>query len=255
MTSSPTDILTQQHHQEMIMQTATAPTATVTTARARRAGVTLGLASLLAIAGFTALGSVFSYPQILAEPAADILTSFRAHRTTVMVWFGVLVLSAALLAPAGVWLGQLTGGRLGRAITWVGIGAATVQVVGLQRWITLVPGISAESADPARQASAIERFSFWHTVLGTAIGETLGYALTATFTVLVVVALRRRGLPRWLCWVGLLAASLIATGVVVPVLEAASLTNFVGYVLWCGWLLVVAAVLTWSPPTYQKVTS
>ena len=253
MTPSPTDFLTQQHHQEMIMQTATAPT--VIRAAARRAGVTLGVASLLAIAGFTALGSVFSYPQILAEPAADILTSFSAHQPTVMVWFGVLVLSAALLAPAGVWLGQLTGGRLGGAITWAGIGAATVQVVGLQRWLTLVPGISAEAADPSREASAIERFSFWHGLLGTAVGETLGYALTATFTVLVVVALRRRGLPRWLCWLGLLAAGLIATGVVVPVLEAASLTNFVGYVLWCGWLLVVAAILTWSPPTYQEVAS
>ena len=35
-------------------------------------------------------------------------------------------------------------------------------------------------------------------MLGKVIGETIGYALTATFTVLVVVALRRTDLPRWL---------------------------------------------------------
>ncbi len=80
-------------------------------------------------------------------------------------------------------------------------------------------------------------------MLGKVIGETLGYALTATFTVLVVVALRRTILPRWLAWVGYAAAALIATGVVIPLVEAASLTNFAGYVLWCVWLLAVAVVL------------
>ena len=36
--------------------------------------------------------------------------------------------------------------------------------------------------------------------------------------------------------VGYAAAALIATGVVIPLLEAASLTNFAGYVAWCVWL-------------------
>lgn len=197
---------------------------------------------------------MFSYPQILAESPAEILTLYRAHQGAVTAWFGVLVLSAALLAPAGVWLGRLTGGRLGRAITASGIAAALVQVAGLQRWLTLVPGITVEAADPTRLVSATERFSFWHTVLGTAVGETLGYALTATFTVLVVVALQRRGLPRWLGLAGFLAAALIATGVLVPVLEHASLTNFVGYVLWCGWLLIIAVILMRTPRSASQVS-
>ena len=164
-----------------------------------------------------------------------------------MAWFGVLMVSAALMAPAGVWLGQLTTGRLGRAITAVGIAAAIVQVAGLQRWLTLVPAISIEAAVPARHVSAVERLSFWHTLLGTAIGETLGYALTAVFTVLSVIVLRRHGLPRWLAIVGNLSAALIATGVVVPLLERAALTNFVGYILWCGWLLAIAVILIRTP--------
>ena len=218
-------------------------TATSKQTYARRAAAALALAALLAIAGFTALGSVFAYPQILEEPTGDILELFRAHQGAVMSWFGVLVVSAALMAPAGIWLGRLVGGSLGRWIAGVGIAAATVQVVGLQRWVTLVPGISEDALDPARRAAAEQRFELLHTVLGKAIGETLGYALTATFTVLVVVALRRTILPRWLAWVGYAAAALIATGVVVPLVEAASLTNFAGYVLWCVWLLAVAVVL------------
>jgi hypothetical protein len=210
---------------------------------ARKAGAALVLASALAIAGFTVLGSVFEYPQILEEPTADILALFREHQRAVMAWFGVLVVSAALMAPAGIWLGRIAGGTLGRWIAGVGIAAATVQVVGLQRWVTLVPGISQDALDSARRASAEDRFELWHTLLGKLVGETVGYALTAAFTVLVVTALRRTVLPAWLAYIGYVAAVLIATGAVIPVVDAASLTNFAGYVAWCAWLLAVAAVL------------
>ena len=216
---------------------------TIDRTTARRAGAALALASALAIAGFTVLGSVFEYPQILEEPTSDILALFREHQGSVMTWFLVLVVSSALMAPAGIWLGRLAGGTLGKWIAGVGIAAATVQVVGLQRWVTLVPGISKDALDPAQRARAEDRFELWHTLLGKAIGETLGYALTATFTVLVVIALRRTVLPGWLALVGYAAAALIATGVVIPVVEAASLTNFIGYVAWCAWLLAVAVVL------------
>ena len=214
---------------------------------ARLAAVTLGLASLLAIAGFTVLGIVFEYPQILEEPTADVLALFRDNQTAVMGWFLVLVVSAALMAPAGVFLGRMTRGTLGRWIAVIGVAAATVQVIGLQRWVTLVPGIADDALDPTRRAYAEDRFELWHTVLGKVIGETVGYALTATFTLLVVFALRRTVMPLWMSVAGVGAAGLIATGVAVPVLSAASLTNFAGYVVWCAWLLILAGLLLRLP--------
>jgi len=153
------------------------------------------------------------------------------------------------MAPAGIWLGRLAGGRLGRRIAGLGIAAATVQVIGLQRWVTLVPGISRDALDPELRVAAEARFELLHNLLGKAIGETLGYALTAAFTVLVVIALRRtvlhgrNVLPAWLAYTGYVAAGLIATGVVIPVLAPAAITNFAGYILWCAWLLAVAFVL------------
>jgi hypothetical protein len=210
---------------------------------ARLAAAALALASVLAIAGFTALSSVFAYPQILQQPTSDILALFREHQTAVMTWFGVLIVGAALMAPAGIWIGRLAGGTLGRTIAAAGIAAAAVQVVGLQRWLTLVPTIGQDALDPGRRASAEQRFQLWHTVLGTGIGETAGYTLTALFTVLVVLALRRSLLPRWLAVTGLVAAGLIATGVLVPLVQAASLPNFAGYLLWCAWLLAIAVTL------------
>ncbi len=221
---------------------------------ARLAATALALATVLAIAGFTALGSVFAYPQILHEPTSDVLALYRQHQVAVMVWFGVLVVGAALMAPAGLWIGRLAGGTLGRVIAGVGAAAALVQVVGLQRWLTLVPRFSQDALDPGRRASAEQRFELWHTVLGTAVGETAGYTLTALFTVLVVLALGGSLLPRWLAVAGLVAAGLIVTGVLVPLVPATSLTNFAGYVLWCAWLLALAAVLFRFRPAAASTT-
>jgi hypothetical protein len=218
---------------------------------ARIAAASLAFASLLAIAGFTVLGTVFEYPQVLEEPTRDVLALFRESQTTVISWFLVLVLSAALMAPAGVSLGRMTGGPLGRWIAGIGIAAATVQVVGLQRWVTLVPGIAHDALDPTRRGDAEARFELWHTLLGKVIGETIGYTLTAVFTVLVVLALRRSILPTWLAFSGYVAAALIATGIVIPVVPAAGLTNFAGYVAWCLWLLAVAGLLLRSTTAHR----
>ncbi len=190
------------------------------------------------------LGSVFEYPQILEEPTADILALFREHQGAVMTWFLVLVLSAALMAPAGIWLGRIAGGTLGRWIAGVGIAAATVQVVGLQRWVTLVPGISDDALDPAQRADAEDRFELL--AHPARQGHRRDPRLRPDRD--LHRARRDRAAPYGAAgagsrYIGYAAAALIATGVVIPVVEAASLTNFAGYVAWCAWLLAVAVVL------------
>ena len=77
---------------------------TLTTRRLAASG--MAGAALLAIAGFTALGSIFDYPKILKEPTDHILEAFRENQSAVTGWFLVLVISAALLAPVGVLLGR-----------------------------------------------------------------------------------------------------------------------------------------------------
>ena len=42
--------------------------------------VLLIAAAVLANAAFTALGAVFNYPDVLKEPAADILIAFRSRK-------------------------------------------------------------------------------------------------------------------------------------------------------------------------------
>jgi hypothetical protein len=194
------------------------------------------LAAVLANVAFTALGSIFNYPDVLDEPAAKVLVAFRSDQGAVSAWFSVLALSAALLAPVAIGVGRLSSARAMRIAVPVGIAAAVVQVVGLLRWPLLVPGYAADgNADAFRTASD---------VLGTAIGETVGYLLTATWTALVIVALGRRYAGRWFQVLGVASAALVLAGVLSPLgLPVIDTANFLGYVLWSVWLIAFGVVM------------
>jgi hypothetical protein len=194
------------------------------------------LAAVLANLAFTALGSIFNYPDVLDEPAGSVLASFREQGDAVSAWFIVLALSAALMAPIAIGVGRLSSARPMRIAVWVGIAAATVQVIGLMRWPILVPGYAASDNRDA--------FSTASDVLGTAIGETIGYALTALWTALVIAALGRRFAGSWFAWLGGLAAALVFAGVISPLdLPVVDTANFFGYVLWSLWLIAFGVVL------------
>jgi hypothetical protein len=204
------------------------------------------LAAVLANVGFAALGSIFNYPDVLDEPAGDVLASFREHQSAVGAWFSVLALSAALLAPIAIGVGRLSSDRAMRIAVPVGIAAAVVQVVGLLRWPILVPGYASDAASgsPAVAAAARDSFTTAGDILGTAIGETLGYLLTAAWTVLVIVALGRRFAGRWFGVLGAVSAGLVLVGVLSPLdLPVIDTANFLGYVLWSIWLIAFGVVM------------
>jgi hypothetical protein len=132
-----------------------------------------------------------------------------------------------------------------------------VQVIGLLRWPLIVPSL-ADSDDT-------EAFDTVHTVLGTVVGETFGYLLTAAWTVLIVLALGKRLAGPWFQYVGYASAAMIAVGFLVPLdVPGADFANFAGYVLWSLWLLAFA-VLIWrrperlgadrTPPSEQSATA
>jgi Domain of unknown function (DUF4386) len=204
------------------------------------------LAAILANVGFTALGGIFNYPDVLDEPAGKVLASFRDSQDAVSGWFVVLALSAALLAPIAIGVGRLSTAKAMRIAVPIGITAAIVQVVGLLRWPILVPGYASDAASSnlAVAHDARDTFTTVSDVLGTGLGETVGYLLTATWTVLVVVALGRRYAGRWLQVLGVTSAVLVFAGVFSPLdLPVIDTANFVGYILWSAWLVSLAVVI------------
>jgi hypothetical protein len=193
-------------------------------------------AAVLTNVAFTALGSIFDYPDVLKDPATDILAAFRADQGSIVAWFAVLAVSAALFAPIAVGVGRLSRRPVMRVAVAAGIAAAVVQVIGLSRWPLLVPGYAA--------GGDVDAFRTAHRVLGTLIGETLGYALTAVWTVLVLVALGRAFGGRWFLALGGLSAVLIAAGVLSPLhVPGVDLANFIGYVAWSLWLVAFGVLL------------
>src|SRR4029077_17827986 len=119
------------------------------------------LAAVLANVGFTALGSIFNYPDVLDEPAGKVLASFRDSQGAVRGWFLVLAFSAALLAPIAIGVGRLSAHKAMRIAGPVGVGAGVVQVIGLLRWPLLVPGYASDAAstNPAIAHDARDTFT------------------------------------------------------------------------------------------------
>jgi len=203
---------------------------------------------VLANVAFVGLGSVFDYPDVLDLPASETLVKFEADQGAVIALFSVLALGAALLAPAAILVGRIAGGRLGRLSARVGIAAAAVQVIGLLRWPLIVPWLAADAIDAGASAAArgdaADTFDVVDTTLGTLVGESFGYVLTARWTVLVVQAFRHRIVGRWFAGLGLTAAALVLVGLLVPLdVPGADMANFVGYVLWSLWLIAFAVTL------------
>jgi hypothetical protein len=199
---------------------------------------------------FTALGTIFAYPDVLKEPVDDILAAFLASQGAVIAWFTVMALAAALFAPIAIGVGRISSRRTMRWAVPVGVAAAVVQVVGLLRWPLLVPGYAADatSADPTVAAAARSSFSTVHHLLGNIVGETMGYSLTAAWTLLVLAAVGRRIAGRWFTTAGVASAVLIFAGVLSPLdLALVDTANFVGYILWSVWLMAFAILIVREP--------
>ncbi len=214
----------------------------------RAAGAFLLVLPLAFNAFFFLLARRFEYPDILRSPTADVLSRFRAGGVRLkLLWYGFM-LTAVLLAPLAVLLGQALA-RDDLAIvptaTVVGVLAAVVQFLGLARWPFLVPALARTYDDPAsseatREATAVV-FESFHRYLGVAIGECLGYLFTGAWTVLVSVAmLQSSAFEPWLAWPGIAIGLLLVAGSL----------EFVGRFEEKGWKLagsiVPIAYIAWS---------
>lgn len=210
------------------------------------AGAFLIIAPVWFNATFALLAKRFDYPDILRRPATEILDRFRAGGSSLILLWWMFMLSGLLLIPAVVLLGQALGftGIVPLAVT-VGVLAGLVQMLGLLRWVYLVPSLARTSADPGlesgqRQAT-IAVFRAMHQYLGVGVGEHLGYLFTGIWSVLAGTAIvGRELLPAWMGWVGIV----VGVGLIIGSAE------FLGRDEEEGWALAGAAIpilyIAWS---------
>lgn len=207
---------------------------------------------------FLLLSRWFEYPDILRKPTPYILARFRAGGIKlILAWWGFMMAGVVLL-PGVILLAQVMAhDRLAiLPVTVVfGVLAGLVQIVGLLRWVYLVPYLARTHEDPqasetTRQATAV-LFQSFHRVLGVGVGEHLGYLFTGLWTVLIGVAMIQGSLfPEWLGWVGVV----LGLGQVLGSAEflgpnedrgwafAGTLVPVV-YVVWSAWLIATGVFL------------
>jgi hypothetical protein len=214
----------------------------------RAAGAFLLILPLAFNAFFFLLARLFDYPDILRSPTAEILSRFQAGGVRLkLLWYGFM-LTAVLLAPLAVLLGQVLARddlAIVRTATVVGVLAAVVQFLGLARWPFLVPALARTYDDPsstqATREAIVVVFESFHRYLGVAIGECLGYLFTGAWTVLVGVAmLQSSAFEAWLAWPGIAIGLFLLVGSL----------EFVGRFEEKGWKLagsiVPIAYIAWS---------
>lgn len=187
-------------------------------------------------AAFARLAAIFDYPDILRAPAETVLDSFAAGGAPLILTWYAFALSAAAMIPVALALALLPGlspARISAAI--LGALAGAVQAIGLLRWVFAVPYLAEAGAD---RETAFIVLNQWG---GVAIGEHLGFLLTAGFLAAMALADRADGsLVRPA--LALTSAALIVAGagegiaLVVggpaQVLPAASVAGYLGFSAW-----------------------
>ena len=207
---------------------------------------------------FLLLGRSFDYPGILRSPVGTILSRFQAGGLRLKLLWYCFMLTAVLLAPLAVLLGQVLardGLELIPVATTVGVLAAIVQFLGLARWPFLVPALARTYEDPnaspaTREATAVV-FDSFHRYLGVAVGECLGYLFTGAWTLLVAIAmLQSSSFDDWLAWPGMAVGALLAVGSLEFVArfeehgwKLAGAIVPIAYTAWSLWLLATGIVL------------
>ena len=219
-------------------------------------GVVLVAAPLWFNATFALLGKRFEYPDILRRSTSEVLERFRAGGPGLILLWWAFMLSGLLLIAGAVLLGQSLGfGGIVPLATAIGVLAGLVQMLGLLRWVYVVPGLARSYADPTlgpeqREVHAAV-FRALHQYLGVGVGEHLGYLFTGIWSVLIGIGIVfGTALPTWLGWPGIaIGAGLIVgsaeylgpneekgwrlVGTAIPVL----------YIAWSLWLLTLGVAL------------
>jgi hypothetical protein len=194
---------------------------------------------------FFLLQSSFDYPDVLRQPADEVLARFAAGGSSLIaLWYGFAMVPA-LFIPVAVLLRRAfpeTMPLLDLATPFAVV-AGLVQVLGLVRWPFLVPELARTYLDPdsseATRAAALTVFGAFHQYAGVAVGEHLGYLFTGAWTLLIAAAMLRSPLFRsWWEWLGIIAAIGVLIGMLEPaVIAIAGTINAFAYIAWSIWLI------------------
>ena len=213
-------------------------------------GAALIAATLLFSAVFVWLAGNFGYPEVLDEPAAQVLPRLLALGTpgrAVWLLYGLIPL---LLVPTALGVhaaARHTAPRTARAAVLLALLAAATMSIGLMRWPTLHWQLAIAHADasPATSEAIAATFASANLWLGRVVGEFFGELFLNGFFVCAAVALSRSApKPRgWLLAAGVAASTLGALALLRNVTEVVAPIAELNNAVLPLWMLVLGLTL------------
>ncbi len=206
---------------------------------------------------YTLLIMNFDYPDILRAPTAEILTKFQAGGSPLIytwlafawigipILFGMMMLNQVLEREKSPFL---------ETATIIGVVGGFVQIVGLLRWVFVIPVLARlftdPTTDPVTKASIPVVFIAVHQYGGVILGEHMGQFLTIIWMSMISAVIYKSPIfARWVSWLGWIASivfllaqtELFATAIPgFPVIDWAGLY---GSLLWLLWIVVMGVYL------------
>ena len=216
---------------------------------------------LLLIAGaigvfipYTILTMTFEYPDILRKDPGEVLTTFHnGGGSLVLTWWAFAILGLPLLI-AYILIGQKFENKLGfiKWVTTFGVISGIVQIIGLLRWVFVIPVIAnnyVAAGDAASKEAAKISFQTIHQFGGVLLGEHIGQLFTVVWTIMISYAfIKLKFFPKWVSWLGIISsiiylvaqAELFAT--VIPRFPVWDMAGFIGSTLWLIWLISIGVL-------------
>jgi len=230
-------------------------------------GIFFIVGAILVNIPFMLLTMNFDYPDILRAPVAQILTQYQAggdaliYTWLAFAWAGLPLLLGVIMLKRI--LEQEYSPFLETA-TVLGVSGSIVQVIGLLRWVFVVPALAKLFADPmtdsVTKASISTVFLAVHQYGGVVLGEHLGQFLSILWmSIISGILYKSRMFKKWVAWLGWFASAvyilaqteLLAT--VIPSFPVIDWAGFYGSLLWLVWMLVVGIYLVkWKANTVQS---
>jgi hypothetical protein len=184
------------------------------------AGWLLIAESLLIFVPLTVLGSAINWPKSLSDPADKILLLLVENASAVRFGYLVyLVYSILFWVIASLTIRVLSDEESDsiwlRVANGFGIASAVSRCLGIIRWLVAMPALATLYTDPTISTGTRESIAVVYRALNDyagSIGEVLGVSLFAGLWLAIVSVriLQTRILPRWLGFLGLLSATLLA---------------------------------------------
>jgi cytochrome b subunit of formate dehydrogenase len=215
----------------------------------RTAGTLLIAVPLIFSAGFTGLQMTFEYPDILRQPAGEVLTRFAGAGADLHVYWYAMMFAALLMTGGAIAAGLHFWKRdslLASLSIGAGVLAGLVQALGLLRWVMLVPSLAAMYVAPGAtemdKSMAVALFDAANNYLGMGVGEHLGYFFTAIWTALVSILVF--GTNRIIAVSGIVIAVGVLAGMLEPYgVPMTGMINSISYSLWALWTLMLGVVV------------